>query len=291
MNKYGIFYGYWVKNWGADLEDLKNYVAKVDELGFDIIELSCDIVDELSSSEKRELKREAENRGISFSFNTNLNPNNDISSEDEEVRRRGIRHLESCIELIDEMDGEVLTGLTYGSWNPSFRGDLEEKLSHFDRSVESWREVVKTAEKLDVKCTVEVVNRFEQFILNTAEEGVEFVDRVDSPNLGILLDTFHMNIEEDSIPEAIEKAGDKLFHLHVGENNRKPPGRGGHIQWDSIGEVLERIGFDGGIVMEPFLLAGGEIGSSVGVWRDLKGEKDLDEEVKRSLEFLKTKLG
>ncbi|KXA91220.1 hypothetical protein AKJ63_01775 [candidate division MSBL1 archaeon SCGC-AAA259D18] len=290
MYKYGIFYGYWIRNWEVDLEELKNYVAKVDELGFDIIELSCDIVDQFSSSERQELKSEGERRGINFTFNTNLNQNNDISSEEEEARRRGIRHLENSIKLIDEMDGEVLTGLTYGAWNPSFQGDFEEKMSYFDRSVESWRQVIKTAEDYDVKCTVEVVNRFEQFILNTAAEGIEFVERVDSPNLGILLDTYHMNIEEDSIPEAIEKAGDKLFHLHVGENNRKPPGRGGHIQWDSIRKALDKIDFGRGIVMEPFLLSGGEVGSSIGVWRGLSEGKDLDEEVRKSLEFLKRKL-
>lgn len=290
MYKYGIFYGYWLRNFDADLDELKQYVVKVDDLGFDILELGCDVVDELSDGEKKELKDEAESRDIDFSFNTNLNEENDISLEDRESRKKGIEHLKKCIELIDEMNGEVLTGLTYGAWNPSFKGDLEEKRSYFDRSVESWKEIAKTAEEHDVKCTVEVVNRFEQFILNTSSEAVEFVERVDSPNLGVLLDTYHMNIEEDSISEAIESAGDRLFHLHVGENNRKPPGRGGHIDWDSVGEALDSIGFEGGIVMEPFLLSGGEIGSSVGVWRDLKGEKNLDEEVRESLEFLKKKL-
>lgn len=290
MNKYGIFYGYWTRSWPADLEELKGYVEKVDDLGFDILELSCDIVDELSDFEKRELKEEAENREISFSFNTNLTEENDISSEREDVRRKGIEHLKDCIELIDEMDGEVLTGLTYGAWNPDFEGGLEEKSLYFDRSVEGWKEVVKTAEELDVKCTVEVVNRFEQFLLNTAEEAVEFVERVDSPNLGILLDTYHMNIEEDSISGAIEEAGENLFHLHVGENNRKPPGQGGHISWDPIVDALDAVDFDEGIVMEPFLLPGGEIGNSVGVWRDLGKGKDLDEEARKGLEFLKGKI-
>lgn len=289
MNKFGIFYGYWTRNWAADLEDLRKYVRKVDDLGFDILELSCDVVQDLSSSQRKELRKEARDRGIRFSFNTNLTEENDISSEKERTRRKGIEHLKECIELIDEMDGKVLTGLTYGAWNPSFQGSAADKDPYFDRSVESWKEAVETAENLDVKCTVEVVNRFEQFLLNTASEAVEFVERIDSPNLGILLDTYHMNIEEDSIPAAIEEAGDNLFHFHVGENNRKPPGRGGHIRWDPIIDAMRDINYDGGVVMEPFLLSGGKIGPSVGVWRDLSEGKDLDEEVRSSLEFLKQK--
>jgi D-psicose/D-tagatose/L-ribulose 3-epimerase len=70
-----------------------------------------------------------------------------------------------------------------------------------------------------------VVNRFEQYLLNTAEEGVAFIKRVGSPNLKLLLDTFYMNIEEDNISKALTLTGDQLGHFHIGETNRKTPGR------------------------------------------------------------------
>lgn len=291
MNEYGVFYGFWAEQWGGGVKCFEGYLSKADELGFDILELNCDSLMELSESERRKLREEAEKRKMDLTFNTNLDENNDISSRKQEVREKGIEHLEKCLEMMDEMGGKILTGVTYGPWNPSFRGGLDEKYSRFERSAKTMREVVDTAESLDICVTVEPVNRFEQFILNTSEEAVEYVEMVGSSNLKILLDTFHMNIEEDSIEEAILEAGDMLEHFHVGENNRRPPGRGGHIRWDEVADGLREVDYEGGIVMEPFLLPGEDIGSDVKVWRDLVGDKNLDEEAKRSLEFLKEKIG
>ena len=108
-------------------------------------------------------------------------------------------------------------------------------------------------------------------------------------NVNLLLDTFHMNIEEDNIPEAIRLAGRKLGHLHVGESNRKLPGMGS-LPWRDIGRALRDIGYEKGVVMEPFLLQGGEVARDCKVWRDLSGnadEKMLDRYIKESLTFLK----
>jgi len=88
-----------------------------------------------------------------------------------------------------------------------------------------------------------------------------------------LLDTFHMNIEEDNIADAFRKAGDLVAHVHIGEGNRKLPGQG-HLPWNEIGQALKDINYKGMLVMEPFLLSGGEVGEAIGVWRDLSGNAD-----------------
>ena len=103
----------------------------------------------------------------------------------------------------------------------------------------SMREAVKTAEDRGVYFNVEVVNRFEQYIMNTAKEAVDYVQRVASPHCRILLDTFHLNIEEDNIGQAIVDAGKHLGHFHIGETNRRAPGRG-RMPWDEIFTALNR---------------------------------------------------
>ena len=136
---------------------------------------------------------------------------------------------------------------------------------------------------------LEVVNRFETNILNTSEEAVRFCNEVDHMRAKILLDTFHMNIEEDSIADAIRHAGSLLGHMHVGEGNRKVPGKG-HLPWVEIGKALNDIGHDKGVVMEPFVHMGGKVGSDIKVWRDLTGgasEDQNDADIKASLEFLR----
>jgi D-psicose/D-tagatose/L-ribulose 3-epimerase len=133
---------------------------------------------------------------------------------------------------------------------------------------------------------MEVVNRFEQFMLNTCEEALEYVDAVGSPNARIMLDTFHMNIEEDFIDDAIVKAGEKLGHLHIGENNRMPPGYG-HIPWTEIGAALRKIDYNRYVVMEPFVMPGGKVGEDIKVFRDLSTNIDLNEEARKALLFMR----
>jgi len=98
-----------------------------------------------------------------------------------------------------------------------------------------------------------------------------------------------MNIEEDSFAGAIVTAGPLLRALHVGETNRKPPGLG-RMPWGEIRSALDTIDFDGPLVMEPFVVPGGTIGRNVGVWRELMPSADLDEEARRSCDFVRKTL-
>jgi D-psicose/D-tagatose/L-ribulose 3-epimerase len=140
---------------------------------------------------------------------------------------------------------------------------------------------------------LEVLNRFENHVLNTAEEGVAFVREVNKPNVKVMLDTFHMNIEEDSFGAAIRAAGPLLGHFHTGENNRRVPGKG-RLPWHEIGTALREIGYSGAVVMEPFVKMGGGVGSDIKVWRDLSDNADaaqMDEAARQALAFSRYVLG
>lgn len=104
-----------------------------------------------------------------------------------------------------------------------------------------------------------------------------------------MLDTFHMNIEEDSLIDAITASGSRLGHFHVGEANRKPP-RPGRMPWSEIGKALKEIGYDGCVVMEPFVVPGGSVGRDVHVWRNLFPELSadyLDKQAADSVKYLR----
>lgn len=107
-----------------------------------------------------------------------------------------------------------------------------------------------------------------------------------------MLDCFHMNIEEDSFYDAIVSTGKYLGHFHVGEANRKVPGKG-RIPWNEIGRALRDIGYDGGVVMEPFVCMGGGVGQDIKVWRDLSNNaspEQLDADIAESCAFLRKAL-
>lgn len=155
------------------------------------------------------------------------------------------------------------------------------------------RRVGRIAGECGVDYCLEVLNRFEGYLLNTCGECRRFVEEVDVDAVKIMLDTFHMNIEEDSIVEAILLAGDMLGHFHVGENNRRLPGKG-NMPWYEIGMALRAIGYDKNVVMEPFVRSGGGVGSDIKIWRDLsKGAslEQLDKDAADSVSFLRYVFG
>ena len=115
---------------------------------------------------------------------------------------------------------------------------------------------------------IEPLNRFETSFLNTAEQVMEVVDRLDSPAAGVMLDTFHMNIEEKDQAAAIRLVGDKLVHFHACGSDRGTPGAD-HIAWDAIAAALRETGYDGAAVIESFTPDNQTIARAAAIWRPL----------------------
>lgn len=286
MNKVGIYYAYWTNNWNTNFIP---YVEKVSKLGFDILEVNSGTVTQMPPSEREQLKQAAIDANIELTYCIGLTKDYDIASDNGHVRENGIRFLKRSAKMLRDMGGKQLSGIIYGMWPGKLDGRYKSKKKALENSINSMKQVTPLLEDYGVFFNVEVVNRFEQFMLNTCQEALDYIDQVGSPNLKILLDTFHMNIEEDQIGDAIIAAGDKLGHLHIGENNRRPPGRG-HIPWDDVSNALNHIQFQGAVVMEPFLMPGGEVGRDINVFRDMSVGYDLDNEAKKALGFIREKL-
>lgn len=182
-------------------------------------------------------------------------------------------------------------GILYSCW-PGGTVTYDYKMKARERSLDSLRELSRMAEEYDINYCLEIVNRYEQYLLNTAKEGVDFARELGSPKIKLLLDSFHMNIEEDSFHEAIETAGELLGHFHIGECNRKVPGRG-HMDWDEIVRGLKDINYQGRIVMEPFVRPGGQVGKDIKIYRDQSGNASdmrMDSMAEEALKFIREKL-
>ncbi|MCL2367991.1 MAG: sugar phosphate isomerase/epimerase [Oscillospiraceae bacterium] len=282
--KFGTSFAYWTTEWTGDY---MYYAKKVHDLGFDILEVGAANLLQMSDQEIDDLKALAKDLGLEICSNIGPPKQYDVASKDPAVRAAGIDFLTRIMGKMDRLDSRYLIGVTYTYWPNDFT-DLD-KPAIWARGVESVKTMGKTAQELGITLCLEVVNRFETLVLNTAAEAVQFCDEVDNPNVKILLDTFHMNIEEDNLADAIRATGDKLQYMHLGEGNRKPPGQG-HLPWAEIGQALRDIGFNGRLVMEPFVLQGGPVGKDIKVFRDLSGgatEAEMDAAVKESLAFLK----
>ncbi len=288
MNKLGIFMNFWEKNWDADHA---KYIRKAKEIGFDVLEFQAQPLLEMSDDKIRSLRALADEVGIELTYSLGLDPAYDVSSLDEAKRKGGVEYLQNIIRKMKVGGGTLLSGVSYSGWGtPADFND--NKKDYWNQSIKSMREILKVAEECGVTYCVEAVNRFETCLINTAAEALDYVSNFDSPNIGILLDTYHMNIEENNIGDAIRLVGDKLTSFHTGENNRTAPGRG-HLDWDEIFGALADINYKGRIISEPFVMQGGEVGKDIHVFRDLVDnpcEARIDEEAAYLLNFEKEML-
>jgi len=158
-----------------------------------------------------------------------------LTHSDPEVRRQGIERIKSQVRFAAEWNAAVIIGLIRGKSEPGVTMDQAEC-----RLLDSLRECA--GENRSVRLVIEPINRYETDLLNTVDSALRFLERLAADNVGLLLDTFHMNIEEPSILRSIESARDRLFHFHVADSNRWYPGAG-HIDFESIIDTLDRVGY------------------------------------------------
>jgi D-psicose/D-tagatose/L-ribulose 3-epimerase len=285
-----MHYGFWSHNW--DEIQYVPLMEKVARLGFDVCEVASAEFCKYSDETLGELKRRADDLGLTFTYSIGLEKEYDLASDDPAVRDNGVRHVTEILKSMPKVGATILNGVSYAGWQamPDHGITLEEKRRKEELALDSMRRLMPVAEDCGVYYCCEVVNRFEQYLLNTAREGAAFVKQLESPNAKVLLDTFHMNIEEDDLLQAILETGDLLGHFHVGERNRKPPGSTNSLPWKEMAGALRQIGYQGAVVMEPFVLMGGSIPYDIKVWRDLSGgalEAELDRMAGDACAFLK----
>lgn len=289
--KYGIYFAYWTKEWFADY---KKYMDKVSALGFDVMEISCAALREVYTTKEQliELREYAKEKNLTLTAGYGPTKAENLCSEDPEAVKHAMAFFKDLLPKLALMDIKILGGGLYSYWPVDFTLN-NDKEGDRARAVKNLKELSKTAEEYDVTLGMEVLNRYEGYILNTCDEAIDFVDEIGSSHVKIMLDTFHMNIEEDNIAAAIRKAGSRLGHLHLGEQNRMVPGKGS-LPWGEIGQALRDIQYEGAAVMEPFVMKGGTIGKEIKVWRDLiddLSEERLDEDAKGALNFVRHVFG
>ena len=267
--------------------DFPAVIDRFAALGFDCVELPPEPF--LEDGEAKHIVSYAAGRGVEVVFSCGFAAEYDMASDDPEVRQNGVRHMERILSVMDGAGIRLLGGTCQTKW-PSLRTaplSAEEKRAITARTAEVFAKAVSTIGDRGIEIAIEPLNRFEGFLINTAAEGVAFCEMVGNDNVGLMLDNFHLSMEEDSFTGAVHTAGKRLKHLHLAENNRRLPGMG-QFPWDDYFAALRDIGYAGRLDIESFMTPGGGIAASVALWRSFT---DAPEEqlLRDALDFLREK--
>lgn len=279
--KHGIYYAYWEKEWSADYV---KYVDKVAKLGYDILEIGGAPLPDYGPEDIKRLRAAADANGIELTVGYGPIARHNIGNK--ETRSGAMEWYKKLFSVMEQLGSRIIGGALYSYWPVDYSSPVNKE-EDWKNAVEGIRCLSEAAGEYGVDLNLECLNRFENYLLNTAEEGVRFVKEAACPNVWVMLDTFHMNIEETSIGAAIRTAGDLLGHFHTGECNRMVPGKG-RMPWREIREALKDIGYNKRVVMEPFVNMGGQVGQDIKIWRPICGdmtEEMLDQDAKEALLF------
>jgi D-psicose/D-tagatose/L-ribulose 3-epimerase len=230
--------------------------------------------------------------GLSVVLAARVNLQRDLASEDDAAHRAGVAHLRSCVEVARSLGAPIVGGPLYGA-PLVFAGrapapvDEARRARRIARVVAGLREAAAFAADNGVVLGLEPLNRFETDIANTTRHGLALVEEVGSPALGVMLDTFHMNMEDPDIPAAIRAAGARLVHFQANENHRGFVGTG-HLDWTAIARAIADAGYRGPVTLEPFRRDDERPGVPLAQWR--APARDEDPELRTSASFLRAAL-
>ncbi|MFV0334342.1 MAG: sugar phosphate isomerase/epimerase family protein [Tropicimonas sp.] len=281
MNKLGLHANVWVGSWSE--AEARLAISRTAELGFDVLEMPALDPAIFDIALTRRLLDEA---GLASVLSLGLDAGTDISSGDPEKMRAGEARLLDVVSVARDIGAHHISGILYSAFQkymvpPTRRG--------IEGAAEVIARVGEKAAASNITLGMEVVNRYETNVLNTAAQAIEFCRMVDRPNVKVHLDVYHMNIEETDSVAAIEMTGDMLGYFHTGDSHRGYLGTGS-IDLPAIFKALVRTGYEGTITFESFSskVVGDPLTGILGIWRNTWD--DSDDLVRHAMEYTRSQL-
>lgn len=239
-------------------------------MGYGLIEVAYQDRAEVGAAE---IRAAAERSGLRLSVAGDFTGGRDLSAEDPELRLQGCRYLIECVEFATQLGADVVAGPMYSAVGKRRLLPPAERRQQWDRAVESIRSVAEVAADRGVRLAIEPLNRFETDLVNTTQQGIALCEEIDRENVGLSLDTFHMNIEDDSLGDAIAAAAPHLISFQASENTRGTPGSG-HVPWPEVFTALREAEYSGPVIVEAFATGDEGLVEALSLWREVAPSMD-----------------
>jgi len=278
--KFGVNTFIWSATYDQRVEGL---LPQIKENGFDGVEVPLFRPAEFPAAD---IRKATTANGLECTICSVLVQGLSLISDDKGVRAKSRQHLKEAIAASAEAGAKTIAGPLYSpvGYLPGRRRTTDE----WNWAVEAYQEVGPVLAEHGVTLAIEPLNRFETYFLNTAADAKALCDQVDHPNVGVLFDTFHANIEEKDISAGYRTVGKHLKHVHTCENDRGIPGSG-HVEWDAVFQALRDLKYDGWLTIESFGFALGDLSSAAAIWRDI--ERTPESIAFEGVRFLKKNMG
>jgi D-psicose/D-tagatose/L-ribulose 3-epimerase len=266
--RYGVSTWLWTSPFGTDSID--EIFSKASRIGFDAVEIAVEdpaIID--TNKVKEALNRYKLQAVVCGAFG----PTRDLTSEDSQVHENCFEYIGHCLDFAAHWGSGFFAGPMYSAVGKARMVSPDQRKKEWELAVNNLRKVSEMASERGLDIAIEPLNRFESDLVNTAEDAARMVKDINHPAAKIILDGFHMNIEEPDIEQAILTAGEKLIHVQVSENYRGTPGTG-QTRWEDYRLGLEKINYRGTVSIESFTPGNKELAGAVCIWKPLAKSQD-----------------
>jgi D-psicose/D-tagatose/L-ribulose 3-epimerase len=261
----------WVWTSPLTLDELKQLVPKVIGMGFDWIEIPLETLGDLDYQTAAKI---IQDHGLGVSTCAVMSPDRDLIHPDSTIQENGMVYIRQCIDATHALGATNLVGPIYSAVGRVWQQTPDQRAKDVDLLVKNLASLSEYAGNYGVVLGIEPLNRFETSFINLTSQAIEVIDRVNHPSCKILLDTFHMNIEEKSLGKAIRDTGSRLAHFHACENDRGAPGSG-NVTWNEVASALREIGYSGPVVIESFTSKVKSIARAAAIWRSFEPTQDM----------------
>lgn len=254
---------------------------KIKKMGYDVVEIP---VEDPEVIDAQHVKQALDEHQLEAVVCGAFGPGRDLTHEDSAVHQQCFDYLDDLISFCVAWDAGFIAGPMYSAVGKARMVSPDQKKREWELAVKNIRKVCKKASDNGLELAIEPLNRFESDLINTTAQAKQLIEDINHPAAKIMVDGFHMSIEERSLENAIRTAGDDLIHVQTSENYRGTPGTG-QTDWSSFQRGLEAVNYSGVVSIESFTSDNQELADAVCIWRPLA--EDQDRMAEDGLQFLK----
>lgn len=265
--KIGVSTWLWTSPFTTDTVAL---FPKIKAMGFDVVEIPVEYPDMIDGLK---VKHALVENGLEAVVCGAFGPSRDLTNEDPSVHKHCFDYIGKCFSLCHTWNAGFLAGPMYSSVGKARMVPPEQRRIEWERAVVNLYKVCQSAQEQGLMIALEPLNRFESDLINTAGDVMKLVADINHPAAKVMLDSFHMSIEEKDMEKAISSVGDKLIHVQVSENYRGIPGTG-QTPWQSFKRGLDKIGYHQAVSIESFTPDIKELAGAVCIWKHLAESQD-----------------